>query len=259
MKDHFFCVFFYEEHPPIIIFILLSYFKMKEKQYIVNILEIIDRTHDVRTFKVEKPDGYQYIEWQATEVSIHMTGFEEKKRPFTFTGLHTDDYLEFTIKMYDDHQEGMTKHLRQLRVGDSFILGDSWGAIHYQGNGVFIAGGAGVTPFIAILRMLQQKKALTGNTLLFSNKTIDDVLMEKEWKQMKNEGLNLVLNLTRENSEKAKSAGYLTGRIDASFLHDKITDWKQHFYLCWPLPMVKDLHKTLIDLGADITTLVIEN
>jgi predicted ferric reductase len=39
-----------------------------------------------------------------------------------------------------------------------------FGAIEYKGEGVFIAGGAGVTPFIAILRQLQaDDKLLTTN------------------------------------------------------------------------------------------------
>ncbi|WDR00201.1 hypothetical protein PSC71_05305 [Devosia sp. J2-20] len=39
-------------------------------------------------------------------------------------------------------------------------MGDAWGTIQYQEPGTFIAGGAGVTPFIAILRDLQAKDTL---------------------------------------------------------------------------------------------------
>jgi predicted ferric reductase len=44
--------------------------------------------------------------------------------------------------------------IRKLKHGDELIIRDVWGAIEYKGE-VFIAGGAGVTPFIAILRQLQ--------------------------------------------------------------------------------------------------------
>jgi predicted ferric reductase len=45
------------------------------------------------------------------------------------------------------------KRIRKLKHGDELIIRDVWGAIEYKGEGVFIAGGAGVTPFIAILRI----------------------------------------------------------------------------------------------------------
>jgi predicted ferric reductase len=50
------------------------------------------------------------------------------------------------------------------KLKHELIIRDVWGAIEYKGEGVFIAGGAGVTPFIAILRQLQaDDKLLTTN------------------------------------------------------------------------------------------------
>jgi predicted ferric reductase len=70
--------------------------------------------------------------------------------------------LEFTIKIYDSHKQ-VTKELAKLKHGDELIIRDVWGAIEYKGE-VFIAGGAGVTPFIAIFRKLQLMiKLLTTN------------------------------------------------------------------------------------------------
>lgn len=98
---------------------------MKDALYKVKILRIIETTHDVRTFQVTKPPEYSYEEGQATELSIDDPLLRTQMRPFTFTGITTDDYLEFTIKMYGTHKDGMTKHLRDLRVGDSLIVRDT--------------------------------------------------------------------------------------------------------------------------------------
>src|SRR5205085_10674374 len=97
-------------------------------------------------------------------------GWKNELRPFTFTGLGNAETLEFTIKIYNDHA-GVTNMLGKLNSGAELILHNVFGAIQYKGPGVFLAGGAGVTPFIAILRHLYKHHQLTGNKLIFSNKT----------------------------------------------------------------------------------------
>ena len=100
-----------------------------------------------------------------------------EKRPFTFTCLPDDDYLEFTIKTYPSHK-GVTNELLQLKQNDELILHDVFGAIAYKGEGVFIAGGAGVTPFISIFRFLRSKNEVGGNKLIFANKAKADIILE---------------------------------------------------------------------------------
>src|SRR5438552_3015611 len=101
-------------------------------RHIVKIQEIKQVTHNVRCFRYDKPDGYTFVPGQATEVSINKPGWEKEKRPFTFTCLNEDPYLEFTIKRYADH-DGVTNQLHQLSAGDELIIRDVWGAIEYKG------------------------------------------------------------------------------------------------------------------------------
>ena len=122
---------------------------------VIKIISIEQLTHDVKRFRCEKPLGYQYQPGQATEVSINREGWKAEMRPFTFTSLNESPYLEFTIKIYQDHQ-GVTNELEKLIPGDELVIRDVWGAIEYRGPGYFIAGGAGITPFIAILRQLKK-------------------------------------------------------------------------------------------------------
>src|SRR5687768_11837664 len=121
--------------------------------FVTNILTISEVTHDVRCIRVGKPAGYSFVPGQATELSINKIGWRDQKRPFTFTSLDEDPYLEFTIKCYEDH-DGVTAEVRHLAAGDELIIGDPWGAIEYKGRGCFIAGGAGITPFLAIIKRL---------------------------------------------------------------------------------------------------------
>jgi len=213
-------------------------------------------THDVKRFILEKPEGYKFISGQATDVAINKPGWIDKTHPFTFTSLNEDKVLEFTIKgyplkLYPNHK-GMTEQLHKLAPGDELILDDPWGTINYKGPGVFIAGGAGVTPFIAILRDLRKKNKLKGNKLIFSNKTKKDVILEKEFREMFDPN-DLILTLTRE-----KVAGYESSRVDSEFLKKHIKDFSQNFYVCGPKKMVEDLKRNLGEMGAKTDSVVFE-
>ncbi len=220
------------------------------EEHIVKILSVEPVTHNVRRFKVEKPIEYKYIPGQATEVAINKPQWEKERRPFTFTSLNEWDHLEFTIKIYADH-DGVTNQLGQLKPGDEILLHDVWGAIHYKGAGVFIAGGAGVTPFIAIFRQLQHDDELDGNTLLFSNKTHKDIILKDEFSAML--GSKFINTLTKENMP-----GYDYHAINEEYLRQKINNFDQQFYICGPDKMVKDVHEILKKLTGKDDLITIE-
>ena len=95
----------------------------------LKILDIENVTHDAKRFTFEKPEGYEFEPGQATEIAIDKEGWRDEKRPFTFTSLNEDQYLEFTITFYSDH-DGVTHQLDQLKVGDTLLVDEPWGTIH---------------------------------------------------------------------------------------------------------------------------------
>lgn len=219
----------------------------------LRILDIKEITHDVKQFTIEKPDGYEFTPGQATEVAIDKEGWRDEKRPFTFTGLNEDEFLQFTIKIYPDH-DGVTEQLGKLEVGDSLILDEPWGTIEYKGEGVFLAGGAGVTPFIAILRDLDDKDEIGDNKLIFSNLTEKDIILKDEFEDML--GDNFINAITDE--EPTGDYEFLDGFIDKEFLKKHIDDFDQPFYVCGPMPFNEAMMKYLKELGADPEALVFE-
>jgi len=220
------------------------------EEHIVKILSVEPVTHNVKRFKIEKPAGYKYIPGQATEVVVNKPQWTNERRPFTFTSLNEWDHLEFTIKIYADH-DGVTNQLGQLKQGDELLLHEVWGAIQYKGVGVFIAGGAGVTPFIAILRQLQHDHKLDGNTLLFSNKTHKDIILKDEFSAML--GTRFINTLTQENLP-----GYDYHIIDEEYLRKKINNFDQHFYICGPDKMVKEIQQILTKLTGKDALITVE-
>ena len=221
-------------------------------QHSVKILDIAEITHNVRRYRLERPAGYDFKPGQATDVSLDEDGWRDNKHPFTFTALADAPYLEFTIKSYfNTGGDGVTERLYGYEAGQSLIIRDVWGTITYKGPGTFIAGGAGVTPFIAILRDLHHSRKIPGHTLIASNRTEADIILRDEFEAIG--GLTTLWTVTGD-----KASSLLRERIDAAFLKRHVKDFAQNFYLCGPDEMVKDLRGTLKDLGANVENLTWE-
>lgn len=219
-------------------------------EFVVKIVSVENVTPYVKHFVVEKPKGYNFVPGQATEVSINKPEWKDEKRPFTFTALNNSDHLEFVIKIYPSHN-GVTNELSKLKSGDELIIRDVWGAIAYKGKGVFIAGGAGITPFIAIFRQLYKNNLVEGNQLIFSNKTSADIILKSEFEKML--GINFITVLTEENI-----SGIHHKRIDKDYLKTIIKDFDQHFYVCGPEKFTESIHDILVELGAKVDAVIIE-
>lgn len=218
--------------------------------YTIKIREILSLTHDVKKFVTDKPKNYNFSPGQATEMAVNQREWKAEKRPFTFTSLPEEEHLEFVIKSYRDH-DGVTQKMDSLVIGDELLIGDAWGAIQYKGKGIFIAGGAGITPFICIFKDLQKKGDLTGNKLFFANKTSKDIILESFF--YKTLGEDFVSILAEENSE-----GHKYGMINMEFLKKHVKDYSQDFYVCGPDQMVKDISIYLENLGAKPDGIVFE-
>lgn len=220
------------------------------EEHRVKIISTGSITHDVKFFRVEKPAGYSFTPGQATDVSVNNPEKKKIKRPFTFTGLNHDPYLEFIIKKYPSHN-GVTNEIHKLGPGDELIISDAWGAISYKGPGTFIAGGAGITPFVSIFRDLKTKNQVRGNRLIFANKTKADIILEEELRELL--GRDFINILSEEDHP-----GYSHGMISEEFLRSNIGDFNTNFYLCGPPPMMTELKKQLSALGVEKNSITLE-
>lgn len=218
-------------------------------QQVIKIVDVTRVTHDVKRFRCTRPEGYAFHPGQATEVAINKPGWENERRPFTFTSLPTDEHLEFTIKIYNDHQ-GVTSELDRLSPGDELLVDDVWGTIEYKGPGYFIAGGAGITPFLAILRDLHSRQALEDNWLFFANKTAEDIILGDELKGMLKERLIFLTD--------SGGAGYHHGFIDEPFLTERIMDIERPAYVCGPPGMINAVSGILAAMGAKTEKIIFE-
>ncbi|MBS1781103.1 MAG: flavodoxin reductase [Bacteroidetes bacterium] len=207
----------------------------------VKIISIVHLTHDVLKIVAEKPTTIDYQPGQAVDISISKQNWEHELRAFTFTSLPDDGYIEFTIKTYPSHN-GVTAQLLSLNKEDELLIHNVFGDITYKGEGIFIAGGAGVTPFISILKQLEKENRIGNNKLIFANKTKADIIFEDKFCQLL--GDNFVNILSNENI-----ANYEYGFISADLIRRHTNEPSQYFYLCGPEPMMQAVERHLFALG----------
>lgn len=207
----------------------------------VKITTIEKLTHDVLRIRTEKTAGLNYLPGQAADISINKNGWEKELRAFTFTSLPEDDFVEFVIKTYPSHN-GVTKELLNLNAGDELIIQDVFGDISYKGEGLFIAGGAGITPFIAILKQLEKTNTIGNNKMIFANKTKADIILEDKFKQQLGENF---INVLSEEENTNYNYGYVTSEL----IKQHTDTSTKYYYLCGPDRMMDAVGKSLKSLG----------
>ncbi len=210
-------------------------------EQIIQITSIKNLTHDVLEIRAQKPKDLSYVSGQAADISIHKNGLEKELRAFTFTSLPEDDYIEFVIKTYPSHN-GVTNALRSLKAGDELIFHGVFGDIAYKGGGLFIAGGAGITPFLSMLKKLEKNNQTNDVKLLFANKTKSDIIHEEYLKNLL--GARFINVLSDETID-----GFEHGYISEEMIKKYSDGLSGYFYLCGPPPMMNAVEKQLASLG----------
>lgn len=219
--------------------------------YKIKLLETVQLTPDTAQYIFSKPDAYEFKPGQATDLAINRDGWRDEDRPFTFTSDPDASVLSFVIKSYTDH-EGVTKELLTLQPGETVRFGDPWGAIEDKGFGTFIAGGAGITPFLGILRDRARRGELEGCHLIFANKKPEDIILHPLWQSLDD------LRTTFVVSEGA-DGDHHEGEIDEAFLDGVLENWDGRFYVCGPPALEDAVTKILKYRGVSDDHVIREN
>lgn len=215
-------------------------------EYQVKILSIKKIGESNYKLLIEKPSGYTFIPGQFAEFSISSDGDEKLKKHFSFTGLNNSGYLEFIIRPCNSNA---IKKIISKKTKVKVFVTEARGSLYYKGMGTFIAGGTGITPFISIFRDLKQKNDLAGNKLIYSCKSMDDVILHNGLTEML--GMNYTNVFTKERFKK-----YYFGRIDSNFLRMEIVDFVQYFYVSGSKSFIDNIISILKNFEVDDNSII---
>ena len=107
------------------------------------------------------------------------------------------------------------------------------------------------TVYAILLKVGRKNNLIEGNSLIFSNKTSKDIILEEDLKALF--GDKAIFTLTRE-----KNPSYINERINEDFLRKNIKDFSQKFYICGPIRFVGEIQYMLRKLGVDSSNIVVE-
>jgi len=157
--------------------------------------------------------------------------------------------VAITVERLDDGE--VSPYLtEELRAGDALELRGPIGGYFVWGPDdggplLLVAGGSGIVPLMAMLRLRLATGSDVPARLLYSSRTLADVIYRPELDGL---GADVVHTLTRE--QPAGWTGYAR-RVDAAMLAEVAWPAGQdpRVFVCGPTPFVETVAGSLVDLG----------
>lgn len=222
------------------------------------IVEIITRTHNVKSFRLEVAQGPDFKAGQFC--CVRLSTEKECKRYLSISSSPTEKgHLEFTKKIT---QSAFSKILNTLKKGDSLKVQYPFGKFTLDESGeriAFLSGGIGITPIRSICKYAVDKKLGIDIVLVYANRSISDIVFKEDFDRMQKEYPNL--KVAHVLCEPAPGFKCVTGLINAQVIKNEVPDYTlRKFYICGPAEMVKAMKKILSEeLGLLEANIITEN
>jgi len=163
--------------------------------------------------------------------------FEKKEphHPFTISSAWDNKTKEirFTIKALGDYTNNLAN---KLKIGDSIVLEGAYGNFTFNDkkeSQIWIAGGVGITPFLARMERLAQLDNKQKIDFFYSAMKLDSNFKNKLLQLSSEANINLHL------FETSKSAP-----VSGSYIRNSVSDWKSaSVWFCGPPKMGKSIKK----------------
>lgn len=227
----------------------------KQRDY--QVTEIKQETHDAWTVTLAPRDGVRIPDYRPGQFLFltlyRQCGPPSEEHPFTISTSPTcGRSLGFTIKQSGDY----TSTIGSTRRGDRAAIQGPFGSFAHvlrpeENDLVFIAGGIGITPLMSMLRHLRDTSAETDVSLLYFNKTQDDIVFREELAAMER-GDHPRIRVMHVLSRPDESWQGEAGRADRDTIDRLVTGelTAKSYYICGPGAMMSIVIKALTSLGV---------
>lgn len=224
------------------------------------VLEVISRTHDVRSVRLEVGERLPFSAGQFLAVWLKTAQEGEVRRYLSISNAPTEGpYLEFTKRLTSS---AFSQALDKLKPGDTLRLQYPMGKFTLEGVSgkiAFISGGIGITPIRSICKYVVDTNRETDMVLVYANRSIDDIVFRDDFAAM--QASYPKLRVAHVLCEAAPGFQCVVGLVDAQVLKNEVPDYLQRtFFLCGPPGMVEAMRTLLTGtLGVSSEKIVTEN
>ncbi len=209
---------------------------------------VVDETPRVRTLVLDVPDWAGHRAGQHLDVRLTAEDGYRAERSYSIASPPAEP-VAITVERLEDGE--VSPYLtEELRAGDALELRGPIGGYFVWGpeDGgplLLVAGGSGVVPLMAMLRHRRAAGSDVRARLLYSSRTLEDVIYRAELDELDAEVLH---TLTRE--QPPGWTGYAR-RVDAALLAEVAwpADQDPRVFVCGPTPFVETVAATLVELG----------
>lgn len=219
--------------------------------------ELIQETEDVWTVNIIPPQGQSIPDYHPGQFHF-LTFFRDPALPveehhWTISSSPSQkEYISSTIKAVGD----FTSTIGRTKPGDTVAVHGPFGrfsyALHPQERDlVFLAGGIGITPLMAMLRHMRDNRDTRSVTLLYANRREDQIVFRQELEEIAAgqwPNLQLVHVLSRPEEHWSGESGHIDQDKIEKFCGHNLTE--KVFYICGPLRLSKALISTLRNMGV---------
>ena len=223
---------------------------------LAEVVEVRPETGRVVTLALEVPDWDGHLPGQHVDVRLTAEDGYRAERAYSIASAPDGARIELAVERLEDGE--VSPYLAgELRPGDRLELRGPVGGyfVWEPGRGgplLLVAGGSGVAPLMAMLR----HRAATGSQvparLLYSSRTLEDVIFREELERLAAAGDGLTVTHALTRAQPPGWAGYAR-RIDAVMLEE--VGWRPGerplIYVCGPTRLVEAVAGDLVALGHD--------
>ena len=219
------------------------------------VIELVDETSRARSIVLDVPEWPGHRAGQHVDVRLTAEDGYQAQRSYSIASAPEDDALVLTVERLEDG-EVSSYLVDELRPGDSLELRGPVGGFFvweasFGGPLLLVAGGSGVVPFRSIVRHHLAAASDVPLRLLYSARTLDDVLYRGELDGLAaSRDVDVRFTLTREWPD--GWSGYRR-RINGDLLAEVgwPADERPLVYVCGPTAFVETAASSLVELGYD--------
>ncbi|HEY3069043.1 MAG TPA: ferredoxin reductase [Gaiellaceae bacterium] len=217
------------------------------------VAELIDETLRVKTILLDAPDWAGHRAGQHVDVRLTTEDGYVAERSYSIASAPEDERLAITVERLDDGE--VSPYLaEELVVGDKLeFRGPIGGYFVWEaregGPLLLIGGGSGVVPLRAMLRHRAAVGADAPARLLYSSRSVADVIYHDELDMLDSADPHLEVRyaLTREQPE--GWSGY-SRRVDQEILHEiAYPNAEGIAFVCGPTRFVEAVADGLLAVG----------